>query len=214
MKKFALHIALILFTLGLSAQVPRHPFFGGSGPTVFYDDFNSYVNNTILGGQGNWLEEMNDVRAYGGTHAIPATSSVKCAIYFNATFSGDHYAQVDVPDVVGGAGLGPAVRCQGGTQSCYFWWSSTTASYLQRLDGGSTTTFATGTAWTDGDEIRLEVVGQVLSCYRNDALDTSISGDGIYTVTTGTLLTGGYAGMGGHGWATTNETDNWEGGNQ
>ena len=178
----------------------------------YTDDFNLYSNNTLLSGQGNWAEEMNEIRAYGGTHVSPATTGLKVAIYYNASFNGDHYAQVDALEVEAGAGLGPAVRCQGGTESCYFWWSSTTESYLARLDAGSYDVFAVGTAWTDGDEVRLEIIGQTLSCYRNDALDTSVSGDGIFTVATGTLLTGGYGGMAGHGWQTNVETDNWEGG--
>jgi len=189
-----------------------------SSVVVFYDDFETRADNTILAGQGLWVQEINSMKTNdnaGDMRVNPINSGVENITYYNETFDGDHYSQIVVDEITQFAWVGAAVRCQNGSGDAYIYSSDGTDCRLSRVINGTRTDLdATGTAFSVTDVVRLEVVGYNLYCYINGSLDTAIDGDGIYDDSaSGSKLDGGWAGVEGRGNTSASDLDDWEGGN-
>lgn len=180
------------------------------------DDFDSYSTATNLHAADDWSQCLNIIRVNDNSGDkrlnMATTSSEVCAYWSTTTFDGDHYAELTIDAVASGHFIGPAVRCQSGSSSYYTWYTSSTGSYLGRVNSGSWTTLASGNPASAGEVMRLEVEGYELRCYIDDALETSIDTDGKYTDTHVDKLDGGYPGVGGYGNNIAPDGDDWEGG--
>lgn len=212
-------IILLFFSFSLHGQIiinNSSTTGGGTGGSVnITDNFDSY-NVGVLYGEGQWLQERGVISVYrpasdGSVHSD--LSGAENAVYYNASISGDQWCQGIVEAMGSTTATGLAVRCQGGTGSYYGWYSTTTQSYLFRNVGETWTQFATGTAWNVADIVKLEIEGYELKCYRNGNLDTSVSGDGLYTDSDGAnRLDGGYVGISGYSNLSVTRLDNYTAG--
>lgn len=137
--------------------------------------------------------------------------------YLGAALPDDQYAEITLTSLTsyavvnGGAGLGLTLRH---SQDAFLFWSnyykatfSTGASgniNISRYDNGSYTNLAFFTAaLSDGDTVRFEAVGDLLSVYVNGSLVGS---------TTDATYTSGYAGVGYSAGNTIPTGDNWSAG--
>lgn len=127
----------------------------------------------------------------------------------DSTFGDDQFAQVVVAASAPDLFIGPAVRMDAGSLATYYgYYASSTARYLiKSVDGvitqlGSTTT--SGVAATD--VLRLEIIGNRLTPFKNGVKDTAV---GAHTDTT---LTTGSAGLAALGIGTGTSLSSWEAG--
>jgi len=222
MRKF-LFILLFVPLCWVQAQVSYMPVVSSyydttsvaGGAASFSDDFDSYTDAAALNSQGLWLTELNNIyvtKPSGDGAVYSNSSSQETAAYYNSVVDGNQFSAGTYESASSGIGIGPAVRCQGGTGTYYGWYSTTTQSYLTRQLSGVETILATGTAWSATDIVKLEIVGYELKCYRGGVLDTSVSGDGKFTDTSGDKLDGGFVGICGWSNNVANRFDDWSGG--
>lgn len=129
-----------------------------------------------------------------------------CAEIWNAdSFGDDQYSKATVSGATGtGGASGLAVR--GATDNYYGWYSDSANGYIFEVVGGSFNTFATGDAWSDSDDVELQVEGTTITPLRNGSEDLSVGAQ------TDSSLASGAAGLSGYGNALLNALDDWEGG--
>jgi len=157
---------------------------------------------------------------YGAGHQI-ASNACACntgsedgwdgAEVWNAdSFDDDHYSSATVSTAPGAGGAtGLAVRCDPTPDDYFYGYSSDNANaYLFKVVNGSFTTHDSGTAWTNGNTIRLEAEGTSITALKNGSNDTSVS-----SPWTDSSISSGSAGVSGYGAysPTFNSIDNWEG---
>jgi hypothetical protein len=181
---------------------------------LFTDDFEDHSAGA-LAGQGQW-EQVNgtiSVILVGDNQSIyPAQGSTQNACYYNGSVSDDQYSE-GVVDAIAGSRFGVAVRMSTTEDTYYYWASNITSSTLVRRVGGIDTILDYGTAWSVADTVRLEVSGNVLSAYRNEALDTSIGTGGSYDDSaSGDKIDSGLVGVAVYGSNSGSRLDDWEGG--
>lgn len=223
MKRILIIFSLIACLLPTQGQFGRYHFHvaraaqGGTWPIT--DDFESYASTSYLAGNGEWLEELNDLQVftYAGTPTtmtvLPATVGDEASAYYNVPINANHYSQVTFIDDGSGGTIGPSVRNQGGTGDYYGVYSDGTTGYLFRVNSGSYTTLDNSiSSWSTDDEIRLEISGYVLQVFINDVLDTSVGTAGSYEDTSGDKLSGGYAGVCSYASTSAIRIQDWEGG--
>jgi hypothetical protein len=178
------------------------------------------VHEDFAGGaaalSGNWTQQSTATvnRNGSGIGVQSATSSSLTSAFYNAEpFDSKQFSQVTwVFGVTGSlAAGGVAVRASGGvgSQNCYLLVGTGTAAetLLYVVVAGTPTSLGSlNTALVNGDRLRLEVRGSILTCKKNGAI--------IGTFTDSTHTTGSAAVCG--GWvsgASTWQVDNWSGGN-
>ena len=108
--------------------------------------------------------------------AASSNAQVEEAVWWNATtFAADHFAEVTITTVSSNAFIGPAVRVSSGG-NYYGFYGDNASRYLISVVGGTWTSLATtGTGFTNGDVVRLEVEGTTLRAYINSVLLTSVT---------------------------------------
>jgi hypothetical protein len=146
------------------------------------------ANWTSCGGNAGYTVATNA--------AASSNASVEEAVFWNAaSFANDQFAQVTISQMASNSYIGPAVRCSTGSGGNYYgFYADTATRYIVRVVAGAYTSLATtGTGFSNGDVIRLEVVGTTISAYINGVLWTSV---------TDSNLTSGSPGM--TSWANNN----------
>ncbi len=138
-----------------------------SGPQTASDNFDSYANGSLLSGQGHWtrLQSNFDLTvvkpaADGALMASNGNSGAQVHYYNTGTWSINQWSQITYLNDSPGA----AVRCDSGTQLCYWCEPTTSFGGLVRLNimtgfnnfNNITFGFCTVTA---GDVWRIEVTG-------------------------------------------------------
>lgn len=184
----------------------------------YTDDFEAYNTGVTIGGQGNWVMEdgdMNIITSFGDKRVTGGSSQFSAARY-NGTFADNQYSIIICDSVNGTAPrYGPVVRCATGAATYYIFEGDADDCRFARFNADTPTELVTGgDPFADGDKIELRVIGYEFQFYRNDALDTSMSGDGKFTDTDGDKIASGMAGIGIFG-GDDNEKmamDDWEGG--
>ena len=215
--KRLIYLLLLLpaFLQGQTIPVMLFPYTSASESVVYSDDFEGYNTGQDLDNDGEWNMITGSIDLYdnsGDNVVTPDNADDRSYYYYNATLDADQYAELTVDALTSSRYMGPSVRGSTTVMTCYYFYVSNNASYLRRIvSGGSNTTLATGGAYAADDVVRLEVEGDVLSCFKNGVLDTSIDTDGKYTDDSGDKLTSGVAGMMGYGTGAT-YADEWEGG--
>jgi len=139
---------------------------------------------------------------------VPTTlASDKVELYTSASFKADQYAQADI-SVTGATsetGIGLALR--GGFNGSYYRIVVNKGDFIhisKFILGAFTSLAFRGTAWTDGDTLRVEVQGTTIRVYRNgiqqgaDITDASI--------------VSGYSGVAYSSTSTSASLDNWSAG--
>lgn len=201
---------------GQTFNVQVFPYTPTSGfLALFTDDFEGYsASGASLNGQGSWLAENGDmdVNDTGGDNRVSPNAAGNHASYYNQTFTDDQYSQAVMDDLAGLVKGGVTTNCQNDGGDYYIYYGSDAESKLARIVDGSATDLATGDAWSNTDIVKLVSHGDLLKCYKNGSLDTSIDSDGIVTDDSGDKLTGGWPGIGGNGNNIGIDIDDWEGG--
>lgn len=198
--------------LGGSIAVSSPP--NVSLPTTFSDDFEQWSSPSALGGNGYWvnIEGALEVLNISDNRVNPNSTGARSACYYNIAIDGDQYSQV-VMDQAGSVAAGCIVRASTGAATYYYWYGTTTVSYLRRRVAGSDTDLdVTGTGFSTTDVIKLEAEGDTLFCYINGVLDTNIDGDGKYVDDGVSKLSSGYVGIIGYGNTSSVDMDDFEGG--
>jgi hypothetical protein len=169
--------------------------------SIYTDSFDIYPNGTKLGCQPYWITNnysMYVVNPTGSAGAIGTTcinGYEGGMAYMGGTFNNDQYSEVIIGNLTANYAIGPAVRMIIDTSTYYGWYGAATESYLFLMTGSSYCNFFTGNAFSAGDRLKLEVVGNELRAYKNGVLDTSINANGKYTVPAGLRITSGHAGL-------------------
>jgi len=194
-----LTVILFLVSVSLSGQHILHRRYI-TAESGFTDDFEAYSAGTI-NSQGLWVVEDGDIdviEQFGDKRANGGTSSFNVARY-NETFTDDQYAQVVMDSTTQTSGyMGPAVRIATGASTYYVWYINGNDSQCRRFnDGVYDVIISGGDPASDGDIVELRIVGYELQFYKNDELDTSMSGDGLYEDADGDKITSGQPGIGG-----------------
>lgn len=177
------------------------------------DSFNGTDLQMLADYSSNWSYSTGTFRMVGTAACASFTADVENGAYWNAdTFDDDQYAQIVFTRTGPGLPQGAAVRCSA-TGDYYGYYGDATKSYLFRvIDGVYTALDETGSAFQDGDVVRLEVSGSspvVLTPLLNGLADIEQ-----YSDSSASQLTSGSAGICGFG-ATAQGCllDSWEGGN-
>jgi len=164
---------------------------------VYADDFTGDVGN--LDDRENWLNDRpsEDIVIYNnsGDNVIKGGYTYYAYCAYDAVLNSDHWAEIKV-DNIGSGFVGIIVRYDSSTGKYYLFMSDNSGSRLRIVQNGSALSlFASGSAWQNGSVYRLEVVGYELRCYKDGVLDTSIDGDGKYTVGEPYKIDGNKAGV-------------------
>lgn len=169
------------------------------------DDFNR-ADSSDLG--TNWDVIFGDGHQVSSNECLCNTdfsSGYDAAEIWNAdSFDDDQYSEATVTGVVGVGATGVAVR--GSTDNFYGYYSDDFNCYLFKVVGGSFTTFATGTSWSNGEVCRLEAEGTTITPLIDGSEDTSVGAQ------TDSDISSGAAGVSGYD-VTAHSIDDWEGGN-
>jgi hypothetical protein len=180
------------------------------------DTFTTGSDATLTAYSSNWTITAGGFNVTAADDVCRSTSGgAENGAYWNAdTFSADQYAQAKVwLDAGTGVSMGVAVRATG-SGNYYGVYLDQTTYYLFRMDAGSWTQLATGTAtgFVDGDTLRLEVTGSSpvsLVMKRNGTQFGST-----YNDSDANRKTSGSAGVSGYGNNSGSGAyvDDWEGG--
>ena len=108
-------------------------------------------------------------------------------------FSENQFSEMILSPLTSGSYVGVAVRAQAGAHSGYGAYSDTNNVKIIKRVAGTETVLYTGTAFADGDRIRLEMVGTTLTLKQNGAVITTVTDSAFST---------GRPGIIGHGNAT------------
>ena len=183
----------------------------GGGDADFTDNLNA-LNAGTFGGQGDWEQENNTCSIYkpaSDAEAYPNTAD-ECGVYYDMNLGTDHWVQWTIP-VVGNTYWGPTVRNSGGSETYYAYYGNNSKRMLCRVVSGNYVRIGTeGPALTANDVLKLSIVGTTLTCYINDALDTTVGTSG--TATDSNISSGNYVGGGGYGAGYNTRGDDPQGG--
>ena len=220
MKRTLFILILALFAFQVEGQIIRaHPFataqVSAGGGAVYTDDFEAYSDGN-LDGQGSWILGVANIRTYDSGVAMFASpnsaTTTNCAAIYDGVFTNNHYAEATIGFMNTTNWMGAGVRMSSSAASFdgYGLYTDGTNTMLVRVVDNSRTTLANVVVgFTTNDMIRLEISGNVLSCYKNGSLITEIDDDG--RVTDSTLSTG-QAGIMGYGQGSGARLADWEGG--
>jgi hypothetical protein len=167
-----------------------------------YDNFNRAAP---LG--SNWTNQGTGLTISSNT-AIGAANGQENAFWNASSFSADQYAEETLATVgANGHGVGPEVRASGSTAGTANWYSCLelggSGILLRRgLNGVATNLVITPVTITSGDVIRIEVVGNAITCKQNGT---------VINTATDSNLTSGSPGM--EAFSNDWTLDNWSGGN-
>jgi len=125
--------------------------------------------------------------------------------FWNATdFGEDQYSQAR--KVTTGTHIAVAVRCKVGTSTRGYYYAWFNTGVIEKGENGTVTTLTTTSTYTAADTVKLQVVGNVLTFYKNGA---SV---GTYTDTGTPLPSGGQPGLLSINMGDGARMDDWEGG--
>lgn len=168
-KKFLRFLTIFVTSAALAAPVN----FGvwktahGSTPQTASDNFDSYADASLLGGQGGWVNVLSTMRidktAGNGRFTANVSTTQTQTVYSAGTWSSNQYAEVTMSGVFTANFVGPSVRSNV-SGDCYAAVAIInnvgTTVYLSVFNSGTATTVATASPTVaDGDVIRLEVTG-------------------------------------------------------
>lgn len=140
---------------------------GGAAPQTASDNFDSYADASLLGGQGNWVDVLSTMRidksAGNGRFIANVSTTQTQTVYSAGTWSANQYAEVTMSGVFTANFVGPSVRSNI-SGDCYsvsaIINNVSTTVYLSVFNSGTATTVATASPTVaDGDVIRVEVTG-------------------------------------------------------
>lgn len=159
----------------------------GAVSLIIFENFQEY-NVGALAGQHDWVDARATLQIgdYSGDKRIYSDHIEGENAYKNIPFNADQFAEVKC-DSIGNGYIGVAVR-ETGTGATWDGYvltynvNITTGRLYKITDGGWAQLGNTSTYSVQiGDIIRLEVRGNVLSCYINGVLDTTVATNGQYT---------------------------------
>jgi hypothetical protein len=184
------------------------------------DDFQAYTEGP-LNGQGNWVNNCPSsngiaVKDTGGDKRFCANVAAEVCARRTETVGNDQFAEFTVDSNINVSGA--AVRCSY-TSSVYYYFGyygdSGQKAVFYSVGGSFSTIQYVGGGWTNGDVVRLEIVGNTLKCYRNGVLDPTLTGvyDVSSIIATYSALASGSVGVSGADHAdTAGRGDDWRGG--
>ena len=188
---------------------------------VYTDNFDALTGGgNDLAGQGNWILGLNRIIVWtpttGDNEIGPYTSSAYVAAIHNQTYANNQYAQIKRTKVTSDGAWGVGVRLSGsGATFCGYALvvkdSATGYSRLVKFTNGVASILgSTGTTPTAlNDVYKLQIVGGVLTAYKNGSVFTEVGTSGSYTDTT---YTTGKAGVVGYGTYNDTLADEFAGG--
>ena len=175
----------------------------------YSDNFTGY-NNGTLAGQGNWIAVRNVFQVQNGIVAANA-AGLDCLLAYNLAVSNDQYSKIKI-NSIGSSYIGVGVRLSGNGATSNGYYYTATSSFRgvsKRVNNAGTAIASIGVGVNIGDELKIEVKGNVITCYLNGVIDTALSGGGVYVDND---LASGYAGLAGTGNAGDSNTKLWQGG--
>lgn len=184
------------------------------------DDFQAYTEGP-LNGQGNWVNNCPSsngiaVKDTGGDKRFCANVAAEVCARRTETVGNDQFAEFTVDSNINVSGA--AVRCSY-TSSVYYYFGyygdSGQKAVFYSVGGSFSTIQYVGGGWTNGDVVRLEIIGTTLKCYRNGVLDPTLTGvyDVSSIIATYSALASGSVGVSGADHAdTAGRGDDWRGG--
>lgn len=178
--------------------LPATDSFTGTNGT----NLETYSSNwTAVSGAGDMKIQSNAV--------CPADAAVVVCYRWNAdTFPNNQYSQVKFVSSGASSWLGPAVRvATGGANTCYGWYFTVSNQTLAEITAGSGAVLVTSTVTvTAGDICRIEVVGNLINCYKNGIPVPDMTG------ISDASITAGAAGLLGNGTSTSELRDDFAAG--
>jgi hypothetical protein len=177
--------------------------------TVLATDNFDRADNTDLG--ANWTPRPNSMQILSQKVAAFVAGDDEAEAYTGISWPDDQYVQVAVSGLTttgGGTGIGVILRCADGN-NFYRVVVSGEASNNVSVSKQVATVFTTitnrTTAWSDGDVLKVDVIGDTLRVYKNGVqLGADIAGDG--------ALATGAVGIGYSSTASAARADLFEGG--
>jgi hypothetical protein len=165
--------------------------------------------------RGNYNGGFNSTDWAGTTTGFAIASSMCSAYslsgerlaYWNTdTFADDQYAQVKLTALTTNSTqtIGPAVRCTTGGYGYAVAVQANEADIVLMWAGSSSWLAMPSGAWAANDMVRLEVVGSVLTCYRNGIACATV---------TDTTFPSGKPGLYANNSTASQKVDDFEGGN-
>ncbi len=196
---------------------------GGGGGGAATDNFDSYADASNLDAAADWVNLDADalfIDKPSSDGSIYATHSDGYRmVRHTSTRTDDQYSEATVEiDSLGFMGVGVAVRCQSGADSCYAFTflGNNTATLMKQISNTESILASDLLALSDGDKIRLEVTGTGATTRLNAYTDTG-SGWVLHGTFTdidpgSTYLNDGFTGVSSFGTGDTIRLDDWEGG--
>lgn len=143
----------------------RKAFRGTGGPTLIAsDNFDSYSNDYSLADAANWNVQTGFIYVSNGSGTAGKyySNSDPGIVYHTASFSANHRSEATIANIGSSFQfMGLAVRCQSGSDSCYYVQVDGSIYFLVRRNSGSNTvlTSAASLSLAANDKIALEASG-------------------------------------------------------
>ena len=172
------------------------------------DNFNGTTGDQLVDYNASWTLNDGDFDIVGNATIAPDDAGF-CLAHWNAdAFADNQYAQLVHVDS-GFNWLGPAVRVGAAAVTGYTYSCRSSARNLSRwVAGAETALAAVGSGTSDNDVLRLEASGTTITPILNAVTDAGLGAQTDATIASGSAGICGYGAAG-----TSDEGDDWEGGN-